>query len=197
MPRKAHNMKKIVVFASGSGTNAQNLIEYFNKTVEKKVTLVLSNKPDAKVLERAGKLGVENMSFTREDLNENGRVKAILEVAAPDLIVLAGFLWLFPSDILREYEDKVVNIHPALLPSYGGKGMFGMKVHEAVIENKESQSGITIHLVNEEYDRGHILFQAVCEIEEGDSPGMLAQKIHALEYEHFPKVLDKLMDEAD
>ncbi len=187
-------MKKIVIFASGSGTNAQNLIEYFNKTVEKKVVLVLSNKKEAKVLERAADAGVDTRVFSREDLNENGRVTGILDDIGPDLIVLAGFLWLMPVQILRKYTNRVVNIHPALLPKYGGKGMYGMNVHKSVIENKEPRSGISIHYVNEEYDKGDIIFQAYCDINISDSPESLAAKVHQLEYEHFPVVIDSLLD---
>lgn len=187
-------MKTIAIFASGSGTNAQNLIEYFNKRVEKKVALVLSNKKDAKVLERAEKSGTPTEVFDRADLYENGRVLGILSGLDPDLIVLAGFMWLVPTDILIKFPNKIVNIHPALLPQYGGKGMFGMNVHKAVLQNRESQSGISIHFVNEEYDRGDIIFQAYCDIELTETPESLAEKVHQLEYKHFPEVVNGLLD---
>ncbi|MEA1897169.1 MAG: phosphoribosylglycinamide formyltransferase [Bacteroidota bacterium] len=187
-------MKTIAIFASGSGTNAQNLIEYFNKTVEKKVILVLSNKKDAIVLERAEKLGVQTEVFDRGDLYENGRVLYILSILDPDLIILAGFLWLVPVNILRKFPNRVVNIHPALLPKYGGKGMFGMNVHRAILQNRESQSGISIHFVNEEYDKGDIIFQAYCDIEDSETPESLASKVHQLEYKHFPEVINGLLN---
>jgi len=188
-------MKTIAILASGSGTNAQNLIEYFNKTVEKKVILVLSNKKDAKVLERAEKLGTPTEIFDRDDLYENGRVLNILSRLDPDLVVLAGFLWLVPSDILKKFQNRVVNIHPALLPKYGGKGMFGMNVHRAILQNRESRSGISIHYVNEEYDQGDIIFQAYCDIEVSETPESLASKVHQLEYKHFPEVVNDLLDD--
>jgi len=187
-------MKRIVIFASGSGTNAQNIIEYFNKTVEKKVTLVLSNKQGAGVLERAKRLGVPFRVFDRNDLYESDLVLDWLEAAQADLIVLAGFLWLVPSNIIKRYKHRIVNIHPALLPKYGGKGMFGMHVHRAVLENNERQSGMTIHYVNEEYDAGDIIFQTMCAVEPDESPESLARKVHELEYHHYPRVIDELLD---
>ena len=187
-------MKKILIFASGSGTNAQNIIEYFNRLVEIKVSLVFSNKKEAKVLERAKKLGVETVVFSRDDLYNNNRVMNLIEKEQPDLIVLAGFLWLIPTSIIKNYPDKIVNIHPALLPKYGGKGMYGMNVHRAVIENNEVESGITIHYVNEKYDEGDIIFQASCLVESNDTPELLAQRIHTLEHQHFPAVIEKLIN---
>ncbi len=187
-------MKKILIFASGSGTNAQNIIEYFNELVEINVSLVFSNNKDAKVLDRAKNLGVDTVVFTREDLYQNSKVIEMLANEQPDLIVLAGFLWLIPSSIIKKFPNKIVNIHPALLPKYGGKGMYGMHVHRAVIDNKETESGITIHFVNEEYDAGDIIFQATCPVEKDDTPDLLAQRIHKLEHEHFPKVIEKVLD---
>lgn len=182
-------MKNIAIFASGSGTNAQNLIEYFSNEKGAKVTLVLSNRPDAYVLKRAERLSVPSEIFDRDDFYNTGRVFELLENSLIDFIVLAGFLWLVPPNIIERYRGRIVNIHPALLPSYGGKGMYGRKVHEAVISNGESESGITIHLVNEVYDDGDIIFQAKCEIEPGDNPDTLARKIHLLEQMHFPEVV--------
>lgn len=187
-------MKKILIFASGSGTNAQNIIEYFNELVEKKVSLVFSNNKDAKVLDRAKNLGVDTVVFTREDLYQNSKVIEMLANEKPNLIVLAGFLWLIPSSIIKKFPNKIINIHPALLPKYGGKGMYGMHVHRAVIDNNETESGITIHFVNEEYDAGDIIFQATCPVEKDDTPDLLAQRIHKLEHEHFPKVIEKVLD---
>ena len=155
-------MKRIAIFASGSGTNAENIITYFQKNKKAEVVLVLSNNPNALVLERATKLGVQNLVFNKQQLNDSKW--AIENLKNLDLIVLAGFLWKFPEHLLENYENKVVNVHPALLPKYGGKGMYGMHVHEAVVENKETESGITIHYVNEHYDEGAIIFQAKCTI---------------------------------
>ena len=187
-------MKRIVILASGSGTNAENIIEYFNKTVEKNVVLVLSNKPEAGVLERARKHHVPTRVFNRSDLYESTRVQDWLEEARPSLVVLAGFLWLIPLNIIAKYRDRMVNIHPALLPKYGGKGMYGMHVHRAVLANNETQSGITIHYVNEEYDAGDIIFQATCPIAPGETPESLASKVHELEYAHYPRVIDALLN---
>jgi len=187
-------MKKIVIFASGSGTNAQNIIEYFNKSVEKKVTRVFSNKPDAGVLEKARRLGVPPKVFNRSDLYESNRLLEWLGEEQPDMIVLAGFLWLVPSEIIQEYRNRIINIHPALLPKYGGKGMYGMHVHQAVLEHGEKESGITIHYVNEAYDAGDIIFQTTCAIDPGETPESLAQKVHKLEYQHYPRIIDRLLD---
>lgn len=187
-------MKRIVIFASGSGTNAQNIIEYFNKTVEKKVTLVFSNKAEAGVLEKAHRLGVPTRVFGRPDIYESERLKNWLDAAQPDLIVLAGFLWLIPMDIIQRYPRKIINIHPALLPKYGGKGMYGMHVHRAVLDQKEKESGITIHYVNEEYDAGDIIFQTTCRVDPEDTPESLAHRVHRLEYAHYPGVIDHLLD---
>ena len=187
-------MKKIAIFASGSGTNAQNIIEYFNELVEKKVSSVFSNKADAKVLDRAKKLGVPTFVFNRDDFYQNNRVMDLLEKEKPDLIVLAGFLWLVPSSLLKNYPGRIINIHPALLPKYGGKGMYGMNVHRTVLKNNEKESGITIHYVNEKYDAGDIIFQTTCPVEINDTPELLAHRIHKLEHRHFPKVIDDLLD---
>ncbi len=187
-------MKKIAVFASGSGTNAENLIHYFSNEKSARVSLVLTNKPDAYVLERAGKLSVQSEIFDRDDFYGSNRILDILQKEEIDFIVLAGFLWLVPAKIIEAYRDRIVNIHPALLPSYGGKGMYGSRVHEAVIANGERQSGITIHRVNEIYDEGDIIFQARCSIDPGDDAESLARKIHKLEYEHFPAVVKELID---
>lgn len=186
--------KRIVIFASGTGTNAQNIIRFFKKGEEARVVLVLSNRRSAAVLEKASDESVEAHSFNRDDLYRNGRVQALLQKADPDLVVLAGFLLKFPSDILGDYKGKVINIHPALLPKYGGKGMYGQHVHEAVVANNESQSGITIHFVNEQYDEGAIIFQKVLELEKDETPVTLAGRIHQLEHTYFPLVIKRLLD---
>ena len=187
---------RLAVFASGSGTNAENLIEHFNKTFDKKVVLVLSNNPGAYVLRRAARLGVPAKVFSREDL-KGGKVLSLLREYSVDFVVLAGFLWLVPPDIIAAYRNRIVNIHPALLPKYGGKGMYGHHVHEAVLAAGEEQSGITIHYVNEKYDSGDIIFQARCAVLPDDTPESLQERVHALEYEHFPKVVEMLLDRED
>jgi phosphoribosylglycinamide formyltransferase-1 len=186
-------MKRIAIFASGSGTNAENIITYFQKNTKAKVVLVLSNNPKALVLERASKLGVQNGVFNKQQLNDSKW--AIENLKNLDLIVLAGFLWKFPEHLLENYKNKVVNVHPALLPKYGGKGMYGMHVHNAVVENKEAESGITIHYVNENYDKGAIIFQAKCAVNNTDTPSDVAAKIHQLEMTHFPEVVQQILSE--
>ena len=186
-------MKRIVVFASGSGTNAENLIKYFNESPIGSVVLVLTNNPQAKVLDRCKILKVSALSFNRIAIYERQDVLDILKAAQPDLIVLAGFLWKFPENILHQFPNKVINIHPALLPKYGGKGMYGNFVHEAVVVNKEVETGITIHYVNEHYDEGAVIFQAKCDVTPSDTSETVASKIHELEMEHFPKVVEKIL----
>ena len=186
-------MKRIVIFASGSGTNAENLIKFFHNRENASVIQILTNNPHAKVLERAKKLKVSALSFNKIAFTETDDVLNILKSSNPDLIVLAGFLWKFPETILAEFPNKVINIHPALLPKYGGKGMYGMRVHEAVVSNKEKQTGITIHYVNEHYDEGTIIFQAKCDVKSSDAAEDVAEKIHKLEMEHFPKVVEELL----
>ncbi len=188
-------MKRIVIFASGSGSNAENLIEFFHNSDNASVIQVLTNNPHAKVLDRCKKLNVSALSFNRIAFSKSDDVLNILKATQPDLIVLAGFLWKFPEFILKSFHNKVINIHPALLPNYGGKGMYGMNVHSAVVNNKETETGITIHYVNENYDEGAIIFQAKCNVLPTDSAEDVADKIHLLEMEHFPKVTDKLLNE--
>jgi phosphoribosylglycinamide formyltransferase-1 len=187
-------MIKIAIFASGNGTNAQRITEYFRERQGViTVDLILSNKKDAFVLERAKKLGVTSVTFSRQEFYESARITDLLKEHAIEYIVLAGFLWLVPDSILKAFPGRILNIHPALLPGYGGKGMFGMKVHEAVIASHDKESGITIHLVNERYDEGQILFQAKCTIEDSDTPVSLAEKIHALEYNYYPRVIENFI----
>ncbi|MGM0667168.1 MAG: phosphoribosylglycinamide formyltransferase [Bacteroidota bacterium] len=189
-------MKNIAIFASGSGTNAQKIIEYFSTAKSANVRLILSNKADAFVLERARKFSIPTLVFDRDDLYNSDTVLQALEENDIFLIVLAGFLWLIPEEILDRFPGRVVNIHPALLPDYGGKGMYGSRVHRAVIENREKESGITIHYVNSRYDEGDIIFQARCEVRPDDSPESLAERIHALEHKYYPRIIDKLIREA-
>jgi phosphoribosylglycinamide formyltransferase-1 len=191
-------MIRIAVFASGSGTNAQRITEYFRERPGFiSVDLILSNRKDAFVLERAKNLGVPSVTFSRQEFYESNLIPDLLKQYAIDYVVLAGFLWLVPDSVLKAFPDKILNIHPALLPAYGGKGMFGMRVHETVISQHDKESGITVHLVNNRYDEGNILFQAKCTISETETPESLAQKIHGLEYEYFPKVIEHYILKGD
>jgi phosphoribosylglycinamide formyltransferase-1 len=186
-------MKRIVIFASGSGTNAENLIEFFHNKDNASVIQVLTNNPHAKVLDRCKKLNVSALSFNRIAFSKSDDVLNILKSSNPDLIVLAGFLWKFPKHILANYSNKVINIHPALLPKFVGKGMYGMHIHEAVVANEETETGITIHFVNEYYDEGTIIFQAKCDVLPTDSAEDIAVKIHELEMEHCPLIVNSII----
>jgi len=186
-------MNKIAIFASGSGSNAENIVLYFrNKNIDIDFIFLTNNK-NAFVLERAKKLNIKSYLFNKKELKE-GIVNKILENFNPDLIVLAGFLLLVPESIISKYPNKIINIHPALLPKYGGKGMYGNNVHKAVLENKEKISGITIHYVNNEYDKGNIIFQKECPINDEDNVETLANKVHKLEYDYFPQTIEKLLN---
>jgi phosphoribosylglycinamide formyltransferase-1 len=184
-------MKNIVLFASGNGSNAEQIINYFKNSESVKIVAIFSNKADAKVLDRAKNHNIPSVVFSKAQLNE-GFVLEKLQQFQPDLIVLAGFLLKFPESILKEYP-KVINIHPALLPKYGGKGMYGMHVHEAVLDNKEQETGITIHFVNEHYDEGEFIFQKAVNIENCNTAEEIAHKIHELEHQYFPEVIGKLI----
>jgi phosphoribosylglycinamide formyltransferase-1 len=186
-------MSNIAIFASGSGTNAEEIIRYFSTKNNAKVSLILTNKREAYVLKRAAKHRIPSVFFDQQDFYQNTTVLDILSEHKIDLIVLAGFLWLVPENILNAFNKRIINIHPALLPSYGGKGMYGEKVHKTVIENGEKESGITIHYVNQYYDSGDIIFQARCKVEKDDTAETLAGKIHALEYEHYPRIIDEVI----
>ncbi|MDR0419840.1 MAG: phosphoribosylglycinamide formyltransferase [Prevotellaceae bacterium] len=186
-------IKNIAIFASGNGSNAENIIKYFENTATGKVKTVLCNVPNAYVLTRANALGVHSAVFSRDEFYNSDKIINILQHKQIDFIVLAGFLWLIPESIIKFYSNKIVNIHPALLPNYGGRGMYGNNVHKAVIADKNKESGITVHYVNEKYDDGSIIFQAKCEISETDTPETLAQKIHALEYRYFPEIIESLL----
>ena len=185
--------KRIVIFASGNGTNAQNIIEYFKNSPTTEVVLVLSNKKDAKVLERAKNQNINCLSFDKDALYSEDGVLQILKDNKVDLIVLAGFLWKFPELIIEAYPDQIINIHPALLPKYGGKGMYGMHVHRAVVAANENESGITIHYVNANYDEGAIVFQARTKLVKDDTPEDVARKVQELEHDHFPRVIEELL----
>ena len=185
-------MKNIVIFASGSGSNAEKIISYFAQSNTAKVVLVLTNNANAGVLAKANGFNVPTLVFTKEELS-NGFVLRHLQAFNPQLIVLAGFLQKFPGDIIAAYPHKVINIHPALLPKYGGKGMYGAHVHRAVHENGDKESGITIHYVNDNYDEGNVIFQKAVAIEECLSPDEVALKVLELEHEHFAKVIEKLI----
>ena len=182
---------KIAIFASGSGTNAEEIIRHFQNHERIEVSLILSNNPKAYVLQRAKKHKIPHFVFTREMIYKEKIVDEVLRLNGIDFIVLAGFMWLIPERYVRNFISKMVNIHPALLPKYGGKGMYGNHVHEAVVKNKETESGITIHWVNEEYDEGNIIFQAKCKVNPSDTAEDVANKIHRLEHEHYPKIIEK------
>jgi phosphoribosylglycinamide formyltransferase 1 len=186
-------MRNIAIFASGSGTNAENIIAYFSTRNSAKVALILSNKRDSFVLERAAKHNIKSVFFDRQEFCVTGQVLGYLIDNKIDFIVLAGFLWLVPENILSKYDKRIINIHPALLPRYGGKGMYGEIVHKAVIGNHEKDSGISIHFVNEKYDQGDIIFQARCIVDPSDTPETLASKVHSLEYQYYPKIIEEVI----
>ena len=186
-------MKHIAIFASGNGTNAENIINYFAEHPGgTAVCLIVSGKPDAFVLNRAEKYHIPAIVLTREEFYNTENIIDCLNKYKIDLIVLAGFMWLVPAYLIRAFPDKIINIHPALLPKFGGKGMYGAKVHKAVIDAKEKETGVTIHYVNERYDEGKIIFQARCNITDNDTPETLAEKVHQLEYENYPAVIEGL-----
>lgn len=189
---KANKINNIVLFASGSGTNAENIIRYFQNTKTGVVTHLFCNNPAAKVIDRAKKLSVPVTIFTKNDFIKGGLVHKKLNELSPDWIVLAGFLWKIPPELVATFDKRIINIHPALLPKYGGKGMYGMHIHNAVVKNNENQTGITIHYVNEAYDEGAIIFQKQIAIHTADTAQDVAQKIHQLEQAHFPKVIESL-----
>lgn len=185
-------MKRLIILASGSGSNAENIINYFKESQEVSVACVLTNKVNAGVFDRCKRLGVECFYYAKDDFTSNNTVLSVLKKSA-DYIILAGFLLKIPESIVDAFPDKIINIHPALLPKYGGKGMYGMHVHRAVKANNEPETGITIHFVNKYYDEGAIIFQAKTTLEAIDSPESIAQKIHALEYEHFPRIIERVV----
>jgi len=182
---------RIAVFASGNGSNAQRIADYFSKHDLLEIAVIYCNNPNAFVLQRAKNLGIPSVLFNRDTFYHSDFVPDDLKKREVDWIILAGFLWLIPANLLNAFPQRIINIHPALLPKYGGKGMYGMRVHEAVIAAGEQESGITIHYVNESYDEGSIIFQASCQILTGDTPEMLAAKIHDLEYVFYPLIISK------
>lgn len=187
--------KNIAIFASGEGTNAQRIIDYFKDSDEISVSLIISNNPKANVLKRAEQSNIATYILNKEDFYERNTTIELLKVKKIDLIVLAGFLWMVPENMIKAFSEKIVNIHPALLPKYGGKGMYGARVHKAVIDAKEKESGISIHLVNEKYDEGRIISQHTSLISENDTAETLAQKIHQLEHIYYPIAIEKLLME--
>jgi phosphoribosylglycinamide formyltransferase-1 len=188
-------MSNVVLFASGSGTNAENIALFFRDNPDMYVSYILSNRSNAGVLDRAKKLNIKTMVFDREMFVNSDTVLSFLKDISADLIVLAGFLWLVPKHIVKAFPNRIINIHPALLPKYGGKGMYGDRVHQMVIENGEKESGITIHYVNEKYDDGDVIFQARCPVEKNDTPQTLARKIHDLEYKYYPEIVQKVLNQ--
>jgi len=188
-----HLKKRIAIFASGSGSNAQKIMEHFKRHNEAEVAIVLSNNADAYVLQRADNFEIPTHIFGRNEFYETDKVPELLKSLEVDLIILAGFLWLIPESLLKAFPNKIINIHPALLPKYGGKGMYGDNVHKAVIENKEAESGITIHFVNEHFDEGEIIHQSRFKIDKSDDIEMVKFKGQQLEHLHYPKVVELLL----
>ncbi|MBK9509668.1 MAG: phosphoribosylglycinamide formyltransferase [Cytophagaceae bacterium] len=184
-------MKKLAIFASGSGSNAENIFNYFIENKEIEISLILTNNPQAGVIERANRMNIPVVIFNRNTFSKSDKIVELLKNQGIDWVILAGFLWLIPKNLIESFPEKIINIHPALLPKFGGKGMWGHHVHEAVVTQKEKESGITIHYVNEKYDEGKVIFQAKCTVNETDTADIVAEKVHQLEYEHFPKVIEK------
>jgi phosphoribosylglycinamide formyltransferase 1 len=187
-------MRKIVIFASGSGSNAEKIILHFKNNCQGNVVAVFTNNTHAKVIEKAKKLDVSVEIFNKEALL-GGHLSEKINKISPDLIVLAGFLLKFPESIIKNYPNKIINIHPALLPKYGGKGMYGLNVHQAVLDNKEVETGITIHYVNENYDEGGIIFQKSVNIKNCKTPEEIAQKVQELEHQYFTEIIEKLINQ--
>lgn len=190
-------MKNIAIFASGDGSNAQRLIDHFSKSEKARIALIVSNNPGAFVLERAKKAGIPTLLITKASFSGSSEVVNELKSRHIDLIVLAGFLWLIPQNLIAAFPDRIINIHPALLPKFGGKGMYGMNVHKAVCEACEKETGITIHYVNEKYDSGKIILQERCAVEETDTPEAISAKVRHLEHRYFPIVVEQIIDMLD
>ena len=190
-------MRKIAIFASGNGTNAENIAEYFSKNEKIKVALIVSNRANAGVHERARRLGIPSLTLPKADFIAGEPVLQVLREYRIDFVVLAGFMCLVSEPLLRAFPNRIVNIHPALLPKFGGKGMFGHHVHEAVVATGEKESGITIHYINEQYDEGQIVFQASCPLIPEDTPDTVAAKVHALEYRYYPQVIEQIIGKID
>lgn len=186
-------MKNLAIFASGAGTNAENIIRYFQGNSEVNIAVVITNKENAGVIKRAENLGTSTIFVPNEAWKTGDKVLEILQNVKADFIVLSGFLLKVPQTLLQHYPNRIINIHPALLPKFGGKGMYGDRVHQAVVEAHEKQSGITIHYIDGNYDEGTTLFQATCEVTPEDTPEDVAKKVHALEYKHFPAVIEQAL----
>jgi phosphoribosylglycinamide formyltransferase 1 len=185
--------KRIAIFASGSGSNAQKIMEFFNKHQDAEVSLVLTNNPEAYVLQRADNFEVPSHIFDRNEFYNSEEIVSLLKNLQIDLIVLAGFLWLIPENLLSAFPNRIINIHPSLLPKFGGKGMYGDKVHKAVLESGEEESGISIHFVNQHFDEGEIIHQSKFRIEKRDDLEMIKFKIQQLEHLHYPKIVEQLL----
>jgi len=190
-------LKRIAIFASGSGSNAQRIMEHFKRHKEMEVAIVLSNRADSYVLQRADNFEIPAHVFSKEELYDSATILQLLKNLDIDIIVLAGFLWLIPENIIRQYPKKIINIHPALLPKYGGKGMYGDIIHETVIANHDHETGITIHYVNETFDEGEIIYQNKCVVENTDTTEKLAYKVHQLEHLHYPRVIEDLLKKTE
>lgn len=188
-------MIKIAIFASGSGSNAENIADYFKNRNDVEIAIVVTNNPNAYVLERAKRLGIESVVFSKNEM-DCAIVANFLKNIGVEWIVLAGYLLKIPQNLIDAFENRIVNIHPALLPKFGGKGMYGDRVHKAVVNANETESGITIHYVNENYDEGAIIYQAKCDVLPADTADVVAAKVHALEYEWFPVILDRLFTQG-
>jgi len=186
-------MKRIAIFASGNGTNAENIVRHFITSTTISTSLALCNKPSAGVIGRMHSLGVKTMLFSRQDFGDENKMLTLLCDHSIDFIVLAGFLWIIPSYLLQAYPHRIINIHPALLPKYGGKGMYGGKVHELVVQAHEKESGITIHYINDKYDEGSIIFQAKCSLDSSDTAEQVAIKVHQLEYNYYPQIIEQVV----
>ena len=189
-------MTKIAILASGSGSNAENIARFLSEHKKISVDIIISNKADAFVHQRAKNLKIDSFTFSKQDFIDADKIIKLLKNRSIDFIVLAGFLLKIPEKIIKSYEGKIINIHPALLPKYGGKGMYGDNVHKAVVEAQEKESGITIHYVNENYDEGNIIFQAKCDVLPTDSASDVADKVHALEYKHFPEIIEQVINQV-
>ena len=187
-------MTRIAIFASGAGSNAAKIIDYFSKHDTICVALIASNKPDAGVLAIANNAHIPTLLIEKEEFFRGSGYVPELQAQNIGFIVLAGFLWKIPNSLISAYPSSIINIHPALLPAYGGKGMYGMNVHNAVVAANEKQSGITIHFVDGHYDNGDIIFQETCEVLPSDTPAALAQKIHELEHAHFPRIIEQVIN---
>ena len=185
--------KRIAIFASGSGSNAQKIMEHFKRSNDAEVVLILTNNPDAYVLQRADNFEIPSHIFDRNEFYQTDKVVNLLKNLSVDLVVLAGFLWLVPQNLLNAFPNKIINIHPSLLPKYGGKGMYGEHVHLAVLADKEQESGITIHFVNSKFDEGEIIHQSKFRIDKEDDLKMMKFKVQQLEHQHFPKVIESLL----